>query len=110
MGCACKNGSNDEINSVDVEKTNILVRIFNFILIIFLIVIMTPFLMIGVIVMAFNQTVLNKTNKISDIIKVLLYFKEKIIKSKKNSNDDDEIDFDGDDFEIVGVEKIDKNE
>lgn len=108
MGCACKNGDNTEINSVKIEETNIIVRFFNFLIVTFLLLFITPFLMLGIIVMVFNQTILNKTNKISDIIKVILYFKEKIIKNKKDADDDDEINFDDDDFEIVGVEKIEK--
>lgn len=109
MSCGCKGGENNEINSVKIEETNYIVRIFNFFIISLILVILTPFLMIGIVILVFNQTILNKTNKISDIIKVLLYFKDKIGK-KKNSEDELE-DFDNiEDLEIFGVEKINKNE
>lgn len=114
MGCACKGGENKEIESVKIEETNILIRIFNFFIISILLVIVGIFAFIGAFVLVFNQTVLNKTNKISDIIKVLLYFKDKIIRKNKDDDEDDDedegVDFNEDDYEVVGMEKIEKNE
>ena len=112
MACGCKGDSpkKNDLNEDNKINFTIFNGIFNFILIMFILLILSPILFIGVTYLVFNQTVLNKENKISDLVKPILILKNKFFNREENDEDDDVEDDLDDDYEVVGLETIVRNE
>lgn len=113
MSCGCKGGGTSEIESVKFDGVNYLSRIINFLIITTLFVIGSPFILLFAIGLIFHQTVLNKPNSISNLVKTIIYFRNKYSNRVEDEGEDedeveDEEDFD--DLEIIGLERVEKNE
>lgn len=107
MGCGCK-GEPLKVDEKDLKiNYTILNGIFNFIIVMFFLIIISPIILIGVTYLVFNQTVLNKENKVSDIVKIVLLLKNKFFKEKDDDDEDDDDDLEN--YEVI-TEKWVKNE
>lgn len=109
MACyTCKKGTSIEVN--EQNDTNIFVRILYFLLGVVIIGLLTPVIVSIGVYMLFNTMVLDKSTNIMPSFTMAAQLLNKIT-NKKVDNDEEEDDYEElnpDDYELIGVEEINK--
>lgn len=107
MSCqSCKQKTKAEFSSENIKnKSNILSRIFYFILGVLVILFLTPIVFFIGVYMLFNTIVLDKA---TDILPSLSYIGKILNKNNEDIDEDtdEDIDEDIDNYELIGVEEI----
>lgn len=101
--CKANNNFKKEIND---KPSNLIARLFQFMVVVILTLITSPVIMVIVLIMIFKSIVLNKKNDLTSILSSIMVVKNKM--NKKTPDLDESEDFDVDDYEIIGLEKIKK--
>lgn len=111
MACyTCKKGTSIEVS--EKNDTNIFLRILYFLLGIVVITVITPVVFLIGVYMLFNTMILDKSTDIMPSFSIAAQLLNKFrAKDEDDEEEDDEIydeDFNPDDYELIGVEEINK--
>jgi len=102
--CKVKNNFKKENND---KPSNLITRLFQFIVVLVLTLIASPVIISIILIMLFQSIVLNKRNDLTNILNSIIEVKNKI--SNKNADVEDTEDAENvEDYDIIGLEKINK--